>query len=424
VAGLTFSIPIVPDGAEPWELSPVRVRSLQPQLRVTAEGTQVTLPEFDLTSAIVFTSDRGPDGILSAWQKHVRRIAPQAASWACDLAEEQYHKVLYVHRQMVDVAPKFVEADRLIKEAERRLLEAKRARNSNNDESAYFEAMAAMRPLRVLARTHWENANRILDYPAASPYAVSYYTLPRHWQLAELVRSAQIGENALPSGDFNGVRPTSAAGEPVTLLPGWTVQEVALDDVVMSARIVPGTEAPPDPPPAPPTIPQRYLPTDPSKRVLDPVGRHPETGNGVLRLSVGPRPVVVKKGDKPPPEPVALERVFVAVNSPPVRLTPGTWVRISGWIKLPADLRASADGAMMFDTATGEAYAVRVGSKTDWRQFHSYRKVPANGEIRVRLALTGFGTAYFDDIRVEPILNRDAKPVIGEVDVLPVKPQK
>ena len=89
-------------------------------------------------------------------------------------------------------------------------------------------------------------------------------------------------------------------------------------------------------------------------------------------------------------------------------------------MKLPNDIRASSDGAMMFDTATGEAYAIRQAGKLDWKEFHSYRKVPASGEIRVRLALTGFGTAYFDDIRIEPFLAPEPKPA-NELNVVPVK---
>ena len=33
IQNLTFTVPLVPDGAEPWELSPVRVQSLQHQLK-------------------------------------------------------------------------------------------------------------------------------------------------------------------------------------------------------------------------------------------------------------------------------------------------------------------------------------------------------------------------------------------------------
>jgi hypothetical protein len=142
-------------------------------------------------------------------------------------------------------------------------------------------------------------------------------------------------------------------------------------------------------------------------------------GEGALRLTVAPKPVILpSKDDEAPPEPQALERVFLAVNSPPVKFPPGTWVRISGWMKVPKGVRASADGAMFFDTTTGEAYAVRVSAAAPWKQFHMYRQVPTTGEVRVRLALTGFGTAYFDDIRIEPYLPAD-RDLPGGVTVAP-----
>ncbi len=217
---------------------------------------------------------------------------------------------------------------------------------------------------------------------------------------------------------------------------GWTVQEVAIDDVVMRARIVPGAEAKETVTPVKPTK-QIYAPTSHAKRVVDPLPRKPELGEGVLRLQVTPRPVQLKKDEKAPPEPQALERVFLAVNSPPMHFPPGIWVRISGWIKVlgtaaPGSdpkspkligIRASADGAMLFDTTAGEAYAIRVVEPMLWKQFHVYRRVPANGEVRVRMALTGFGTVYFDNIRVEPYVGSESKQ-IGEIGVLPAPKQK
>jgi hypothetical protein len=429
VQGLSFSVPLVPDGSEPWEVSPVRVQSLQNQIRVTPEGTQVTLPEFDLTAAVVFTSDTGPDGLLAAWQKHTRRVGRFAAAWACELAEEQFKKVTTTHARLEKMAPPVENAALLLHEAEEHLLAARRGRLANNDEMAYFEALRSMRPLRLLMRAHWDRAIKSLDHPCATPYSVSYFTLPRHWELSQRIHSGQPGENALPTGDFDSIRPATG-GTAVTTLPGWTVQEVALDDVVMSARIVPGEQARDPEPPEHKLPPPRYAPTAIEKRVVEPKPRKPELGAGVLRLTVRPRPVVLKKDEKAPPEPQALERVFLCVNSPPARFEPGSWVRISAWVKVVGSpqaraaqdrggIRASTDGAMLMDTTTGEAYAIRLYEGTEWKQYHVYRRVPANGEVRVRMALTGFGTVYFDDVRVEPFIFGKGKPT-GDVSILPV----
>jgi hypothetical protein len=405
VNGLTFAVPRVPDGSEPWEITPARVQSLQPSVKLVPEGMQVTIPEFDLTAAVAFVADTEPDGLLAAWQRKTREIGPRVAQWSIDLAEDEFRKVVKTHERLATIAPPVDEARLWICQAERYLMDAKRDRLACNDESAYFNALRAMRPLRILARTHWENALRTIDYATATPYSVCYYTLPRHWELSLDLHSSGIGPNLLVNGDFDAPRPADRRGVPVTTLPGWTVQEVAIDDVVMSARIVPGEEAREIPPPPPVGPPQRYRPTSVLHRIEDPVPPEPPLGAGVLRLTITPKPVVLKKkGESPPREPEALERVFLAVNSPPVKLPPGTWVRISGWMKVLGAVRASADGAMLFDTTAGEAYAVRMTDDLKWREFHLYRRVPATGEVRVRMALTGFGTVYFDDVRVEPYL--------------------
>lgn len=402
ITGLTFNVPLVPDGAVPWEITPVRVQSLQPNLRLTPEGTQITIPEFDVTAAVVFTSDTDPDGLLAAWQRKTRQVGPYAAAWALDLAEAEYRKVVRVHTQLSGIAPLIDEAPRLLADAEMSLLAAKRDRLGHNDEAAYFNALRALRPLRILMRVHWDRALRTLDYPGATPYAVSFYTLPRHWELSLMLHAAALGSNVLRHGDFDGPKPPAGTGLPVTTLPGWTVQEVSLDEVVMSARVVPGAEAKEEPPVPPVTKRPRYEATSPANRIAPPVPPVPTLGDGILRLRIAPRPVVVKEKDDRPPEPLALERTFLCVNSPPFRFPPGTWVRISGWMKVAGPVRASPDGAMLFDTTAGEAYAVRVTEPLNWRKFHLYRKVPATGEVRVRMALTGFGTVYFDDIRIEP----------------------
>jgi hypothetical protein len=116
----------------------------------------------------------------------------------------------------------------------------------------------------------------------------------------------------------------------------------------------------------------------------------------VLKLEVRPR------GDQ---KPQPLERTFLAVESPPVRLPAGTLVRVSGWVKIPGEIALTADGALLYDDAGGEPLGVRLlGTKNRWQQFHLYRRVPASGQISLTVALTGVGVAYFDDLRIEPLL--------------------
>jgi hypothetical protein len=93
-------------------------------------------------------------------------------------------------------------------------------------------------------------------------------------------------------------------------------------------------------------------------------------------------------------------------------LQPGTWVRISACVKLPAPTIGSPDGALLYDSAGGEPLAVRMNLPCAWRQYFLYRQVPPSGSINVTLALTGIGTVYFDDICIEPMVPKGASEIL------------
>ena len=82
----------------------------------------------------------------------------------------------------------------------------------------------------------------------------------------------------------------------------------------------------------------------------------------------------------------------------------GTLVRVSFWVKVPVPVQAAADGLVVFDSAGGEPLGVRVRYQPNWKQYNLYRRVPADGKVSMTFALTGFGTAYIDDVKIEPML--------------------
>jgi len=112
--------------------------------------------------------------------------------------------------------------------------------------------------------------------------------------------------------------------------------------------------------------------------------------------------------------PQALERSFLAVDSPAAEFSPNTWVRISFWVKV-VEMRSSADGVVIYDSAGGEPLSVRPSLGSRWQRFHLYRQVPETGKIGVTFALTGLGLAFFDDVKIEPMIpsggSTSAKPV-------------
>jgi len=351
--GLTMRVPMVPDTAEPWEITPAEVRALRQ--RKTPGGTEVTVPEFDLTSIIVFTSDNTANGPLVYWQDQTRRMAPTAAQWTYDQTRAELAKVLKVHAE-IDRFAHVPGSNDLIDDCLRRLQHSRVYYANKDYRQAYFEAQRSLRPLRRLMRLEWEQATTGLSTPAASPYAVSYFSLPQHGPFQESIKRSTAGDNALVGGNFE---------EPS--LASWPVQRATLDDVDVQARF--GAD-------------------------------RPAEGRYYLELNIAPR-LAVNQSKK---FPGALDRTFLSVTSPTVKLPPGSLVRISGWIRVPRDILASADGALFYDSAGGEPLSVRLTKAMPWKKFEMFRRVPASGEIHLTMALTGLGTVQFDDLRIEPLL--------------------
>jgi hypothetical protein len=362
VTNLSVVVPQVPNGTQAWLVSPGEVRTLKVE-RVVG-GCKVTIPEFGLTAAVVFTGDLSQTGLVVNFQDQVRRMSKIAAQWTHDLAEEELAKVTKVHADLEQEGQKLPDGWSLIEDARKRVALAASYRRDGDAPRAYAEAERAMRPLRILMRAHFDAAVKELDAPVSSPYAVSFYTLPRHWRFRDEIAHDRVSANVLPEGDFE-----QPAGQTSTQ---WGLQESpSLDDVTVSAR-----------------------------RVTE----EPLQGKQALLLEVTPK--------DPKVTPQTLERTFLAVHSPSVRLKPGSLVRISAWVRIPKALTATTDGALFYDSAGGEPLAVRLTEPTKkWKQYTLYRRVPASGNIQVTLALMGLGKVYFDDVKIEPLVSADASPI-------------
>lgn len=402
---LTITVPQVPSGAQPWEVLPGHVRSLQGKARRVLGGTQIVIPEFDMTAAVVFTNDLGPDGPVVWWQSHARARARQVAQWAIDLAAEEYRKTEHVLRRLQAMSaagqvPAVPESEPLMARARDYLAQARRRHTDRDDRSAYLLGRRALRPLRVVMRAHWERAVKHLDTPTASPHAASFYTLPDHWRTATQLRTLAPGPSVLPGGGFEGPAPR-ALPDP-KLPPGWRVAADSQDDARWQAVRVDAKpmRLPPTPPRLVPAGP--FAPTLRQRRPrLDTAGPPgPELGGHCLRLTV-----TTAKDEKgqPSPAPKALEQTYLAVLSPEVSLPPGSLVRVSGWMHLLKPVRGSSDGVLLFDSAGGEALGVRLTVPTLWRQFRLYRRVPPNGKLSLTVMLTGVGQVWIDNLKIEPL---------------------
>src|SRR5262249_30218790 len=125
------------------------------------------------------------------------------------------------------------DAQALLTDARRRLQTTAQFYNGGDYRQAYLEAQRVLRPLRILMRAQWDAAVKDLDAPVASPYSVSFFTLPRHWPFLDRVRQSVVGGNLLPQGGFELVANSGA--------DSWALHQATLDDVDMTARRVTDT---------------------------------------------------------------------------------------------------------------------------------------------------------------------------------------
>jgi hypothetical protein len=425
VLNLTITVPLVADGADPWLITPAGPECLRHLVRRSTQGMVVTIPEFDLVSPVVFTDDLRATGLVVYWQDRARLLGRHAARWALDLAAAEYEKTCAVYQKLAEQGVTVRGADVLFAETQRYYKQAQQDFAHELYREAYLNATRALRPLRLVMRDHWRQATGKFRLATASPYAVSYFSLPRHWELYNQVQASRSAANLLPGGDFEPEVEIPKKGLPIETMRGWSARSAPLDPVDVAAGIISTDHLedkwdPRKPPERPKTIwtPSRKIPA-PDEGYVPP---QPELGDGCLRLEVAAR-VQTDRDGKPLPRVPILERTFLAVDSPAVPLPPGTLVRISAWVKVVEQVEGTVDGVLIYDNpgydprfanrphAGGEPLAVRVrrtdeyaGMKGGWRQYHLYRRVSASGQIGVTLALTGIGTAYFDDVRIEPLV--------------------
>ncbi|HVW36071.1 MAG TPA: hypothetical protein VHB99_02160 [Pirellulales bacterium] len=299
-------------------------------------------------------------------------FGPETARLACDQAVYKINQVAGVDAELTRLGRKSEDAALWLDEARRSLAEAHRSLANRDFRSAAVQAQRAMRPLRLLERDHWERAVRSLGKPAAGPLLASFATLPAHWRFLAELDSAERSRNLLPHGDMESVRRMQQAGWKLVFDPLLGDESISSGKppVKVAGELVGKSEP----------------------------GIEPYAGDYSFHLLAAATDLENSPEllEMPPPK----------LISPPIVLQAGQWVRIHGWVCVPAPITASLDGLLIFDSWGGEPLAERIGATGGWKEFTLYRAAAATGPMTLTIKLTGLGEAWLDNLSVEVLERR------------------
>lgn len=343
---VTIVVPQVPDTAHAFEVTTTRIRSLETQ-RVTG-GMRITLPRFDQTAAVVFTSDTNLKSIL---EDEMRTMRATSARVSIELAKAKLTRVTAVDAELRSLGVGQPDAPQWIAQAQARVQDAQTALQLSKFNVAREACQEAMQRVRILQRVHWENAAQRFSSPVSSPHTVCFQTLPDHWRMV-----AGIGQSAMSLDD--NLLPADFEDRDAWIAAKWRHEQEEIRDVRAAAEFYP----------------------DPHK------------GNYCLRL------IAVPATGEDVPSVVA--GTPVSVSTPPLPVRAGQILHVSGWVRVAAPMTAGLDGAMIYDSFTGKVGALRWHNKQGWNRFEMIREAHQDGEFFLTMALGCLGEIHFDDLRV------------------------
>jgi hypothetical protein len=336
-----FIVPGAAESAQAFEISPTDVRGAKRRREVG--GTLVAIDEFDSAAFVVLTTDAK---LFANYQEMVLQVAKSSATWMEELSRIELEATESTDARLEEVGHRPTESVKLIGEARKYLNEAKTLLDASDFRGSYLASSRSLRNTRELQSIAWKKAVGKTS-PTASVFTASYHSLPEHYRMKTLTEETSFSSNMLRGGSFDEGGTLDEAG--------WSYDPHVTDDAIPSAMLIPAR-----------------------------AGKSLE--------------IKVEPAGEPP---FVLENTRVQIASPPVKVEAGQIIRIEGKIKIPKDITASVDGAMVWDSLGGEALALRFTRSTAGESFEIVRPVRESGEVRLHLVMTGLGSCEFDDLSMK-----------------------
>lgn len=213
------------------------------------------------------------------------------------------------------------------------------------------------------ANFHLAQARReIINEPLASFQSKSSAALtshcsliPLHWTLATALADGKWQPNGLPGGDFENLQHM--------LSSGWRNRRAENDAVTTKVELT-------------------------KSAAVD--------GEYGLQLTVAPIQNLRRTGG-------LIEAPPLMIQTPPVKVKAGQFVRIHGWVNVANALVGSHDGLRITDSLGGPAMAERISATSGWQEFSLYRAVEETSQLTVQFEMTGVGTANVDEVTIRAV---------------------
>jgi len=345
---VSFLVRGLPETYQCWQYS---LNGLSPLVNHReAGGVAVDLEELPLVSTIVMTQN---SIIINSISQRIARYAPRLAELMKELATIRLENWLQQHG-----AKKLSERDEMYYRRAKLFLDgAEKAFYAHEYADAFTLAQRSMRPVAYIEQQAWREKTARFQTPNFLPAAVSYRTLPLQDAWFSFVTGLNPGKNVLPGGEFNDLRQVPATGW--RQLQSWN----AYDGITPRADIA--QEA-------------------------------AHTGSCGLKLEVTMKNKMTA--------PVMFDSPPVVIRSPAVQVgPPGTVYQVELWVNIPTRIQNTVEGLKITDSNSGEVLAERRMQTNGWQQISFQRVVTNSNPVFVTIALTGYGLAYVDDVKLIPL---------------------
>lgn len=344
----TIIVPGAGETATAWQITTTgRVQNLTRE--TGAGGMRISLPKFDQTAAILVTSD---PSIKDQINQRIAGMQERSANAMVELCKLKLERIRKVDQQLQQLGVGQPDGRQLLGQAKLQYDMAEAKLKQQDYQTAFQYASVALRLGRILQRAHWDHAVDKLPTPLASPFALSFQTLPAHWRLMRGIEKLgkSSDQNKLPSGEFEDLDTLIAAG--------WRHEQKATPDIKTAAELFPSAK------------------------------------QGKFSLRLAAEPTI--------PEPATFQFHFppVKVTSPAISANSGQLLKITGWAKTTHPIVRSCDGAMIYDSLLGRTGAIRVTNALEWQRFELWRVVPESQPVTITAEMHGLGELLLDDVRI------------------------